>query len=448
MRYPTILICLLTLAMILIEGAAPHLLASDKGFESAPVFQARDILPPDLLEGAEHKVAPEVKNDGYMNHYRLSSRFGDFEAVGYPMLQRRIHEIYALALLEEHTRTKVAVETGKEVGTNVAESTVAGVKKLGAMASDPEELGDTLRAVPGGVVNLFHFAADTVGTGVDFVAETGKEMMDGSDEGGGQEGTGSKLTQKAGELALDYSGYSKASAKWAKELEIDPYTDNELLRSEIRRVATVEATVGFAGRFTPKPPSIPGLNEANKWLNTLEGVSLYDDPAKIAELNLKVLESLGMSEEEVLKFAGNEYYTPTTRTLLISGIKSLEGVDKSGDLLILASAAKSRAGAWFFVQAVQQLSRLHQKRPFTSIITDLAIPSAITKSGHYVVPMPVDHLVWTEDVATILNDAHETVGREFAIGSSEVVVAGTVSPRSRAELEKQGFNVVEKRGYE
>ena len=123
-------------------------------------------------------------------------------------------------------------------------------------------------------------------------------------------------------------------------------------------------------------------------------------------------------------------------------------MDKSGDLLILASAASSSAGAWYFVHAVQQLSRLHQKRPFTSIITDLAIPSAITKSGHYVVPLPVDHLVWTEDVATILNGAHETVGSEFSIGSAEVVVAGTVSSRSRVELEKQGFELAEKRGYE
>jgi hypothetical protein len=40
------------------------------------------------------------------------------------------------------------------------------------------------------------------------------------------------------------------------------------------------------------------------------------------------------------------------------------------------------------------------------------------------------------------------VGRAFTIGSSEVVVAGTVSPRSRKELEKQGFDVAEKRGYE
>ena len=448
MRYPATLIYFLVIAIIFIGAAQQRTLASGKEFETAPVFRAKDILPPEILEGTEHRVAPDVKNDGYMNHYLLSSRFGNFEAVGSPMLRRRIHEIYALSILEEHTRTKVAVETGKEVGTKVAESTVKGVKKLGAMASDPDELVNTLSSVPGGVVNLFHFAAETVGTGVDYVSETGKEMMAGSDESGGQEGTGSKLTQKAGELALQYSGYSKASAKWARELEIDPYTDNELLRSEIRRVATVEATVGFAGRFTPKPPSIPGVNEANKWLNTLEGVSLYDDPAKIAELNLKVLESLGMSEDEVLKFAGNEHYTPTTRTLLLSAIKSLEGVEKSGDLLILASAAKSSAGAWYFVHAIRQLSRFHQKRPFTSIVTDLAIPSGITKSGHYVVPLPVDHLVWTEDIATILTDAHETVGRTFTIGSSEVVVAGTVSPRSRKELENQGFSVVEKRGYE
>lgn len=434
-------------------GAALHLsaFASAAGFETPPVFKAADILSSDLLQGAEHRVGQEVKNDGYMNHFRLNSRFGEYEVVGYPMLLRRIHEIYALALLEEHTTTKVTIETGKEVGTKVAKSTVDGVKKLGDMATDPEELGRTLKAVPGGVVNLFHFAADTVETGVDYVAETGKQMMAGSDGEDGQakgEGTASQLTKKAQELALQYSGYSEASARWAKQLEIDPYTDNELLRSEIRRVATVEATVGFAGRFTPKPPRIPGVSEANKWLTTIEDVSLYDDPAKIAELNKKVLESLGMSEEEVLKFASNQHFTPTTRTLLLSAIKSLDGVEKSRDLLTLAATAESNAGAWYFVHSIQQLSRFHQQRPLTKVITELAIPSAITASGYYVVPVPVDHLVWTEDVATILTDAHERVGREVKINASEVMVAGTVSSRSRKELEKQGFGVSEKRGYE
>lgn len=448
MRYQFRLFTLLPVAVsifwVAVQQSVP---AAEAGFESPPVFQAKAILPPDLLQGKEHRVAQEVQNDGYMNHYRLTSRFGDLEAVGYPMLLRRVHEIYALALLEEHSTTKVAIDTSKEVGTKITKSTVDGVKKLGNLATDPQELGRTLQAVPGGVVNLFHFAADTVETGVDYVAETGKQMVsEGEQEKG--EGTGTKITQKAGELALQYSGYSEASARWAKQLEIDPYTDNELLLSEIRRVATVEATVGFAGRFAPKPPSIPGVSEANKWLNTLEDVSLYDDPAKIVELNQRVLNSLGMSEEEVLKFAGNQYHTPTTRTLLLSAIKSLEEVEHNSDLLNLASEAQSTAGAWYYVQAIQQLSRFHKQRPLTRIITELKIPSAITASGYFVVPVPVDHLVWTEDVAAIFINAREKVGGERPISTAEVVVAGTVSSRCRRELEKQGFNISVKRGYE
>ena len=49
-------------------------------FEALPHFEARAILPGDVLQGPNHRVQDRVNNDGYYNHYRITtSEVGVFE---------------------------------------------------------------------------------------------------------------------------------------------------------------------------------------------------------------------------------------------------------------------------------------------------------------------------------------------------------------------------------
>jgi hypothetical protein len=54
---------------------------ADPLYENAPVLQASKILPADLLYGPNHRVQEKIVNDGYMNTYRIDSKFGPFTAV-------------------------------------------------------------------------------------------------------------------------------------------------------------------------------------------------------------------------------------------------------------------------------------------------------------------------------------------------------------------------------
>ena len=422
-----------------------------KAFEPLPVFRASELLAPEVQKSDQHEVEENVRNDGYMNHYLVNSQFGVFEAVSYPMLLRRIHEIYALAVLAEQTTTRVAVDTGKNVGTKIAGSTVDGAKKLTKTLSDPGKTKEMIYAVPGSVANLFRFTADAVETGVGYVTD-GTDTT-GAETGESGESKTVKMTnramQTAEDKALRYTGYSQASASWAKRLEIDPYTDNELLLAEIRRVATVEATVGFAGRFVPSPPSIPGVDDANKWLGKLEKASIYDDPQRIAELNNRFLRTLGLDEKDVKLFVDNPHFTPTSQTLFVEALQNLSKVRNSEQLLHVAAGVKSRAGAWYNVQAVQQLSDYHKQSGLKMIVPDLPLPAAITANKELFVPLPVDHLVWSEEVATIFNYLHQKVSKKHAVQEKEIRVAGTLSARCRKELEALGFSrIVDKVGFD
>jgi hypothetical protein len=436
---------LLLSVLILSLDGVQHANAKEAGFEEPPVLSASDFLPAELVKGEYHQVQEEVINDGYMNHYRVTSSFGNYEVTGTPMLARRIHEINALAVLAEQTTTRVAIDTGKKVGTKIATSSVEATKKLGATVSNPEELGSMVRAVPGGVANLFGYAADKVGAGAKQLS--GSESKEGAEnsEGEGDEGSGSgsQVSAKATDAALRYTGYSSARARWAQELEIDPYTDNELLLSEIRRVATTETSVGLAGKLVPSTPSIPGVSQANKWLDRMEDISLYDDPAKIAELNEKIMRSLTGDGATIKAFTENQNFTPTTRTLLLSGIQALENVDGTDELLAKVATAKTPGGAWYYVFVVQQLVETHQQRPLARVVQEIPLPAAITEEGVLILPLPVDYLVWTEDVAAILKDAHQRIIEKSGGKALEAIMTGGASERAQHELKILGFTMIQ-----
>src|SRR5687767_4502882 len=68
-------------------------LAAQPTYEPPATLSASKILPPDLLAGPNHRVEEKVSNDGYLNTYRVGSKFGTFAVLSTPMLRKRIGEI-------------------------------------------------------------------------------------------------------------------------------------------------------------------------------------------------------------------------------------------------------------------------------------------------------------------------------------------------------------------
>ena len=53
-----------------------------------------------------------------------------------------------------------------------------------------------------------------------------------------------------------------------------------------------------------------------------------------------------------------------------------------------------------------------------------------------VLPLPVDYLAWTHEVATFLDN------EEFRSARKSVLIQGNASPRSLRELTSRGWNIV------
>ncbi len=69
-------------------------------------LKASKILPPELVSGPDFRVEEAVINDGYLNYYKIHSRFDEFSAVSTAKLRKRIQEINAMAVMEDVEGTK------------------------------------------------------------------------------------------------------------------------------------------------------------------------------------------------------------------------------------------------------------------------------------------------------------------------------------------------------
>ena len=85
---------------------------------AAATLQASKILPAELRSGGNFRVEEKVTNDGYLNTYRIGSRFGTFTAVSTAMLRKRIGEINALAVMEKVSGTDEFTTALKQAGNN------------------------------------------------------------------------------------------------------------------------------------------------------------------------------------------------------------------------------------------------------------------------------------------------------------------------------------------
>jgi hypothetical protein len=95
------------------------------------------------------------------------------------------------------------------------------------------------------------------------------------------------------------------------------------------------------------------------------------------------------------------------------------------------------------VSVAEHLERVSKERPLKRIVTSLYLPAAVTSTKVLYVPLSVDYLFWTSEVAGIFDDFKTRVTLEEKFASVEVRVRGRVSPRARQGLEKLGAKITE-----
>jgi hypothetical protein len=389
----------------------PNLTMAQQGYEPAATLSASQILPPELLAGPNHRVEERVYNDGYLNRYTVLSKFGGFVAVSTPMLRKRISEINAMVRMEQIEGTKEFTSSLKEAGTD----TLVGFKNL---VTKPV---DTVKGAASGLGVAFRRAGDAL---------TGPKRSDAED---------SKIK--------DLIGFSKTKREYAYQLGVDAYSDNQKLQDRLNEIAWA----GYAGGITwaAAMSAVPGgaglaitISGTHKLLNE---VFRTTPPADLRRTNGEKLKAMNVHPEVADAFLNNSVYSPRDQTLLVNALEEMKGVSNRATFVRLVAGTANRDLAFFRERQAEMYAGYHKAiAPVETFIALGEFAAVRTTKNEVVFNVPLDHLVWTQDMAKLLTAADARVTQLTRPANKQLWVTGTVSARAKKEIESRGWQLNER----
>ena len=252
-------------------------------YETPPVLSASKILPPELLSGPNFRVQERVINDGFMNIYKIDSRFGTFTAVSTDLLRKRIGEINAMVAMDKLKGTTEYADSLKSSGLN----TLVAAKD---MVFQPIK---TTTEVVSGVGLLFRRVGDSL---------FGARRSDAEDS-----------------RFKSLIGFSNYKREYAYDFGVDVYSRNQVLQEKLNDIAWV----GFAGGLTVSAAmaAIPGgAGIAMTAIGTTRlSTAIFKNvpPQDLRRMNTEKLQNMGMDPSNVNAFINDAIFTPREQTILV-----------------------------------------------------------------------------------------------------------------------------------
>lgn len=415
-----------------------------QGFERPPVFKAANVLEAKYLQSTDFSVDSVVYNDGAMNHFNISSRFGSFYPGSEEMFRKRVHEIGALVILEKFTDSKVFIDAAAKAGGEVLMAPVNGVRTLVEAVADPEETWNVISGVPSGVMRLFRSVGDKIGKGV----KTGREAVVGTKK---EKKSATDTITDSAEVATDYAlkhfGYNQSSRvrAWQEYLQIDPYTSNQPLQEKISRIVVIENGVNIAFKFVPGVGGIALVSQANKYYKLAKRVSLYDDPVELAKKAVNQLKLMGVDEDTIKAFTTNPRLSPTCQAFILEALKRMEHIENRISFVGSAARVESYEGALFYLQSARQLAAIDKmEKGLKGFVSAVRLPAVITDKARIIVPLPVDYLTWSKDLEGALLEVRSALPKTSRNFSFDIRVKGAVSSMCKQKLSALNARVRER----
>jgi hypothetical protein len=377
-------------------------------YETAPVLNASQILPPELLSGPNHRVQERVTNDGYLNTYQIDSKFGTFTAVSTAVLRKRIGEINAMIVMEKVQGSKEYIDSIKEGG-------------LDAMNSALSLITSPVKTISGAVQGL----------GAAF-SRVGESMF------------GAQRSQSEESKVKDLIGFSTTKRQYAYQFDVDVYSDNQKLQDMLNKISWA----GYAGSLTwsAAMAAVPGgagvamtVIGSNKLLNQ---VFQNTPPVELRKMNAEKLANMGVHPEVADAFINNSIFSPREQTLLVHAMGEMNGVADRGALVRLSLSSVNPTIALFRQRQAQMYAGFNKSvSPLERFISLGQFAVARAVNGALVVNFPADYVVWTEPMAQMMTAGNQLVNELPGIKEKHIWLTGTLSPRARKEIASRGWQI-------
>lgn len=413
------------------------------GVEDEPVIPAAELVSPALLAGPGYRVDPIAEVRGFQARFRIQTDWGEMEAESVEMLAIRIAEIPAIEALFEESVTET-------LGASLSDAAMAPVRAVIGIASEPVR---TVTGLPMGVVRYF-------GERISRIGERGRRLGRRIDERLSNDGSPyrdvegpmaaarsaeedaerawwDKPTRELVRLVKGEAGYGKSRRALAERLGIDPYTSNPLIRPRLDALAWAESA-GRIGTGQALAVLTGGASEIVGYTQEVHRLVLTQSPEDVRARNREALLDLCGDETLVEQFVRRNAYSPTLQTELVERLRDIAPRRGCAALLETAMMAGNELEARFMVNALRLLAhylpeqdRGGEFRPYGSL------PVYITPRRELVLPLPLDHLSWTPQIAAAFDrpgvaaHAHRTL-----------LSGGAISLNGQRALTERGWSLV------
>lgn len=386
---------------------------ADPGYEPVPSMPAARLAPPALLKGANYDVADPVRVERFMGTFEVHSPYGTFRPSGVEMLAIRVRELRAIEELKK-------VQGSSAFTDALAKSASGTAKTVTSLVTDPGKTVENIAAGAGTVLGRIGYSiksgAQNVGDKLSKPAQENGPAAPGAEEPPSFTG--------------DPLGYNKARREWAKQLEIDPYTTNPVLRPLLDNAASATFAGNFAVSATVGMVAAP-LQYANDFESTVRDSVWNQPPLDLQKANEEKLQRMGVPADAVRAFLRNRWYTPTLQTALVAALENLQGVAERESVVRAATSVQGEVPARFLLRSVVLLGNYHMKdAPLTKIRMRGIVPIGATKEGSLVAAAAVDYLYWSEDAAAF------AAARELTAPKRVLLVGGQTSGRAASEFSR------------
>jgi Fe2+ transport system protein FeoA len=369
-------------------------------YEPAPVFQASQVLPANLLNSPYYTVGNSVGLDNFQYVFKVDSKWGPFTVKGSDLLRVRAREMAATAQLEGIDSAGTVVNAAGRT----ALKPLATAKDL--VTAPGQTIGDTFK----GVGNLFGSV------------DASMSATDPNKEG----------------VVASVTGGATARRKLAFDFGVDPNTSFPPLHDELTRLATAnaigETTTNAGLAFVTGGAGIAiSVGGTSRTLR----LALRDKTAaQLEKEGRRRLAAMGVSGGATDAFYGNPNLSPTDKAIIVAALAGLGAA--SGQEIFIDGASNARSiEMGFFYRRQAELTAAFNKNvsKVNGFVRMGAAPMLQTNKGTVSV-LPVDYLYWSPPLEDLVAGA----------GRGQIWITGRASPRAAAQLATLGWTLVPKAG--
>ena len=340
------------------------------------------------------------------------------------MLLMRLHEVGALAELDEVSKSEVFLKAAGTSVLNVGKGFASAVK-------DPAA---TAKGVGGGIkrfgTNLGRKAKRTTDKAVDSVSGDDKPAE------GADKSTTAKAAEAGTGMAYSMLGVNGAARKWAQKVGVDPYTTNPILKKALTDLGQIDAAGGIAAKIVvPIPMVVSGTASVGNlvWAK---------DPEELLKINEQKFKELGVGGDVIKQLYLSKGFSLSLHTRFANNLSAVH-VPGGADYVATAAESATEREALFFVESAELLARFHTTAPVVAVLPDSRALVAKTKDARAVAMLPVDWVSWTEAYEKALGEVEKRAKAELGATKLELRMTGTMSAVAKKEMSTRGWSVVE-----